>query len=344
MSSNPQSIVLKELEVLEKFLQEASGQEIKEAAKYIFYRLRLNISKIQGTNEEFLAPRFIVIFLTVKNYLQYQDIQLHYKSVLSGFRERVKNMEKMRVAFFVVYDCAFPARPLFEMMQSDSLFQPFIVIIPDTSRGEQHMFDKMESSYVTLSKAYPGAVHQGYDARQKAFVDFSDQADFVCTANPYDVMTHKYYTSMYLKDKPILCFFTLYGYSGRTKYEHSVFKMPFYSIVWRVFVESVKSLEETKRVQPLKGDNLVMTGYVKMDDMAKQKARPRTSKKIIIAPHHTVPGGNGELNLSQFVRYSDFFLELPGKYPDIDFVFRPHPLLFTTLLLRKLWTEEKHKA
>ena len=40
-------------------------------------------------------------------------------------------------------------------------------------------------------------------------------------------------------------------------------------------------------------------------------------------------------------KYNDLILELPLLFPDADFVFRPHPLLFTVLDNEGLWTTDK---
>jgi|GEM_PF-1245228 len=63
------SLVLQELEVLEKFLLETPEHGIQEAANYIFERVRLNVEKIKGTNEEILVHRFAAVLEKVKKYL-----------------------------------------------------------------------------------------------------------------------------------------------------------------------------------------------------------------------------------------------------------------------------------
>ena len=69
MSDNQKSVVLQELEALEKFLMEESEPEVQKAAYYIFERIKLNVEKIEGTNEEHLALRFQAIFERIKIYL-----------------------------------------------------------------------------------------------------------------------------------------------------------------------------------------------------------------------------------------------------------------------------------
>ena len=39
--------------------------------------------------------------------------------------------------------------------------------------------------------------------------------------------------------------------------------------------------------------------------------------------------------LSNFLIYSEFFIDIAKKYTNIDFIFRPHPLLFINL--EKYW-------
>lgn len=62
-----------------------------------------------------------------------------------------------------------------------------------------------------------------------------------------------------------------------------------------------------------------------MDKLASIKCKNKTRKQILLCPHHTI--NSKELDLSNFLTYSDLFLELPKLYPEIDFIFRPHPLL-----------------
>ena len=61
-------------------------------------------------------------------------------------------------------------------------------------------------------------------------------------------------------------------------------------------------------------------------------------KKILIAPHHTIT--NKILPLSNFLKLKDYILDLPNRFPDVDFVFRPHPLLFVNMINEGFWTTE----
>lgn len=255
---------------------------------------------------------------------------------------KIKEGQKIKVGFFVIFDSVFPALPLFEKMIEDEIFEPYIVIIPDVSRGYDNMLFQLEKSYNTFSQRYKNNVYMCYDKETNALTDFKNKFDIVCFANIYDSMTHPVYSINYYKDAGILSFFINYAYCGRTKYEQSMFRLNEYKYLWKIFCENEKTKSEILKAHfdDIDQSKLVLTGYCKMDNMAKQKKVKRKRKKIIIAPHHTVRVGQG-LELSNFLAYSEFFLKLPKLYPEIDFVFRPHPLLFVTLKNNDLWGNEK---
>jgi hypothetical protein len=294
--------------------------------------------------------RHIGIFLRrVKNFSLriflrfYQPIVIihsksYHKKSIANARELLKSRKKIRVGFFVVFSSVFPGRALFEKMLDDDLFQPFIVIIPDTARGHENMLQTISKSYADLKQRYE-KVYNAYDEKSNTFIDFSDKLDFVCFANTYENMTHKFYTARYFAKKNIFSFFIPYCYSGRTHYERHVFGNVFYNTINTIFAESRHSKGEIIKINKKIEHKLIMTGYPKMDDIALVENVARDRKKIILAPHHTITEWKNGLNLSNFLQYHDLFLELPQLYPDIDFVFRPHPILRYNL--NNLWGLQK---
>ena len=114
-----------------------------------------------------------------------------------------------------------------------------------------------------------------------------------------------------------------------------------YALFWKIFVDEQYSLKEFQEFSLLKGENAVLTGYCKMDKY-KNIPHPSTQKTIIIAPHHSIKGGfNDIIQLSNFLEYADLFLKLPDMYPNIHFIFRPHPALFPLLERDTFWGKEK---
>lgn len=112
------------------------------------------------------------------------------------------------------------------------------------------------------------------------------------------------------------------------------------NIVWKVFLDTKESMKDVESIQQISGINAVVSGYIKMDEMKNVKKIERTRKRIIIAPHHTVMGWS-KIDISNFMEYHEYFLQLPHMFPEVDFVFRPHPLLFINLHNFSIWTDEQ---
>ncbi len=270
--------------------------------------------------------------------IEIQKIQKNYPKILKKIQLKVQQGKKINVGFFVIYDSVFPAEPLFKKMLEDDLFNPFIVVIPDTSRGEENMFYQMNKTYNTLSKKYKN-IYKSYNEKTKKFVEFNMQFDIVNFANPYDHMTNKLYSIKYNVKQKILPIYINYGTMPDYYARNHIINLMALNICWKVYIDTKDNLEDVKQYTNFKGKNAVLSGYCKMDNLNSIEKKQLLRKKIIIAPHHTVNMIN--FPLSNFLTYCDLFLELPQKYPQIDFVFRPHPLLFVTLAKENLWGKEK---
>ncbi|UYZ82837.1 hypothetical protein MTZ49_09450 [Entomomonas sp. E2T0] len=279
---------------------------------------------------------------TLKKKLKYIDYikqNKRYEKGLISLKEVAKN-EKIKVLFCIIYDAVFPAKPLFEKMINDDLFTPVLLIIPDLTQDQENMLKHLNKAYETYKAKYEDVtVLKGYD--EEKYLDVANNFHLVCTANPYDNITHEFFTSRYFKDKQVLSFFVNYAYQGRTKHEHVLFNLESLNNFWMIFVENNEVQNIMQEVMPNKAINSMVVGYCKMDSMYKIEKFEEKKIKIIIAPHHTVGSEKEGLKLSNFLLYADFFLELPKKYPLIDFIFRPHPLLFVTLTQDNFWGKEK---
>ena len=161
-------------------------------------------------------------------------------------------------------------------------------------------------------------------------------------SSPYDV-SYSLYNPYYAVQENILSIHINYGFF-RSIYDRFIYALDNYNSFWKVFLETEYNMAEYKKYGRCNGINAVLTGYAKMDRLSEYMATKKENKRkrIIIAPHHSVDGGmNKMLALSNFEKYADLFLELPLKYPEIDFIFRPHPVLFPTLKNSSKWGEAK---
>jgi hypothetical protein len=272
--------------------------------------------------------------------IEADKVRKHYDEVIRRIKEKIQSPVKIRIAFFVCFDSVFGLKCLFEKMLLDDLFDPFIVIIPDTSRGKENMIYQLNKSYDRYVSLYGDEkVFSGYNRIDDTYFDYSNNFDIIYFINPYDAMTHKYFQMEHLKNKNVLTCYTEYFHLGT----HSSFgkqhvRLPIFCFFWRIFTESKYSYQYFRRYQNIKGKNVRIVGFCKMDEFAKFQRIHHSRKRVIVAPHHTV-GKEFEnaCPLSNFLKYADLFLDLPSLYPDINFIFRPHPLLFVRLREEDLW-------
>ena len=254
----------------------------------------------------------------------------HYSEIEEEIKNR--NQKNLRFAAYVVYDSTFCAYDLFDLMLSDlEHYTPKIVVIPDVSRGNEHMIKQYNETKSFFIKKYGSKfVLDGWNERENKFLDHSNEFDVIYLANPYDFMVDKLHGVSYLSTKNVLPIYMSYGCMPDNYGCKITMSLKEISLFWKVFADNKMTYKDYCRYELAKGKNVVLSGYAKMDSLAKFKENSRAKKRIIIAPHHTI--NNPALPLSNFLEYQRFYLELPKLFPQIEFVFRPHPLLFINMI------------
>lgn len=298
------------------------------------------ISFLRHIAYKFLLRGFVLRkYNAIKYRRLIQKTHEHYQDIVERLKKR--DAQPLRFAAYVVYDSSFGAYGLMDLMLEDpEHYSPKIVICPDVSRGEHQLHEQYQKTKDFFVQKY-GSDHivDGYDKDTKTFFDVSSQFDVIYCVNPYDAMVHKYHGVRYLSTTHVLPVYMSYGFMPDNYGCKIIMPILEISLFWKVFAETEFSYKDYQKYELYKGRNVVLTGYAKMDSLNKFKRNNYSKKRIIIAPHHTIT--NKALPLSNFLELSDFILELPKRYPDIDFIFRPHPLLFTNMVNEGFWTNEQ---
>lgn len=315
---------------------------IKNILEYDAQEIKINklLMKITNIDNILISQKNEIKLLTEQvTFNKYINILNNYRITIENLKQKHREGKKINVIFFVIFDSVFPCYPIYEKMVKDSFFNPKIVIIPDTSRGDEHMLLTYAQSYKSLLKKYKN-VQKGYLETSKKYIDFSKTADIVFYANPYTGMTHPFFEINNFLNKNVLNCYVTYTYFVLKHLSIYLLKLDTYNFFWKIFIESNEFYEEYQKYQTIGGINTIVTGYPKMDKLKDEKIYIRKRKIIIIAPHHTIIK-NPLINLSNFYKYANFFLKLPKLYPNIDFIFRPHPLLITTLKKDECWGKKR---
>lgn len=290
-----------------------------------------------------LWPRRMLLLLrTQKAQKRFLQISISFQEQLDIKEKEVRGRKTpLRVGFFVYNDSVFQLRRVFELMQRDSAFEPFIVVssgIRLDSVAERNQQETHRRALENLTRKYPGYVFDSF--KDGEYIDFSGKCDLVACMNPYDEYLEEHSRISYLAQHGALVFFSHYGFDGGVVWDHNYLKMASFGYLWRFYSGTSDMRETLHRYQPgLKIHNrVVLSGNPKIEPLAEQRVVARRRKKVIICPHHTIDPAE-KFHLSNFVRFADFFLTLPERYPQIDWVFRPHPILMPKMVQKGFWTE-----
>lgn len=266
----------------------------------------------------------------------YEESVAHYDNVISSIK--AKGKKQLDFAAFVVFESCYGISDLFDRMLENPKWNPKVVIIPDVSRGIEHQkksYDKAKQYFI--NKYGSDKVIDGWNENSNEYYDIADNFDMIYFANPYDGMVHRHHSIEYASKKNVLPIYISYGYDICTATTQARFRSIALNVVWKCFADTVFSYDDFKKYMINKGENVYLVGYSKMDSYHQYNMSPKKRKKILISPHHTIK--MDYLPLSNFLRFYNLILKLPEMFPDIDFVFRPHPLLFTNLINLAGWKQ-----
>lgn len=259
------------------------------------------------------------------------DVQNRYKSI----EKVIKSRASKRITALVVYKQTFGLEKLFKQLICDKNWTVRIVVVPLSDKTNR------ESVYNETRKHFCQVfgdefVVDGYDFNNNCCVMLQFDYEYVYCSNPYDSIIESPFSIMELSKKNVLPLYVSYGYDIGYYTSAARFKGWELNLVWKYFIDTEFSYKDCCKYQYLKGSNAKLIGYAKMDSYARCSHKKKR-KKFLICSHHTIMPG--ELALSNFLKYNEFIVKLPDIFPECDFVFRPHPLLFSRLIQNGLWSE-----
>lgn len=256
---------------------------------------------------------------------------------LESNRAKIKRGEKIRVAFLHMYATEIQDLNLFELMLTSPFFDPYFIVVPVLFGDQQHLVFNYNRTLNELTNRYGASrVLSGYDTLTFDCTDYTDRFDLASTNTPYDGLTKEYFGSRYWTSRGVPVLYIPYFYMGLCRVTRENLQMIDFNFFWKVFVPNYYTKSLAKEYMANRGNNVIVTGYPKFDYLSTINTTPHKRKQIVLAPHHLI--GNSVLDRGGFREYAHLLQRLPSKYPQVDFIFRPHPQLFETL--KKYWSTD----
>lgn len=275
---------------------------------------------------------------------QYKRVQVNHIKAL----ERVKAKPVVKVAFFVIHESVWKYDEIYQMMNDSIAFDPIVIVCPYIAFGTDVMKRDMEQVYNAFSNRGINVI-RSLDPLTGHWLDVKKKIapDIVFFTNPWGGLTKEDYRIESYLDR--LTCYVPYGFKNSYLYE-AHFNQPMQNLVWKFFVETPIHRRLSEKYSRNKGSNVVVSGFPGMDVLLRKKKniegpwklKGTTHKRIIWAPHHTIPGYGATLDYSTFLLYAEFMFDVAHKYSDkIQIAFKPHPILRSKLELDDVWGKKR---
>lgn len=291
--------------------------------------------------------RIKIALNTTQSYLQLKRLELAQERMVKKF----SRLEKIRVGFFLFSDAIWKYDLLFQLLQKSDRFEPTIYIVPLNHESPQEQKKTMGRALHTFQLKGYSVVNCALP--QGGWIDVADQykPEIVFFSTPWSI-TLPQYSIMHFVERALTCYVP-YGYTTVKLYQGQ-YNMPMQNLCWKFFLETPLHLQLAQQYSSRKGRNAVVTGTPGVDALLlppstdaplvwKKQTTPH--KRIIWAPHHTIPGVHRDLTFSTFLDIADQMVELTDRYRGrVQFAFKPHPHLREKLSRPDIWGVEKTDA
>ncbi len=286
--------------------------------------------------------------LTGENNSSLVNFQILNRLKLYELKNKIKNNKKIRVCFLLDAIAKFSNKTVYDHMLKSELFEPFIVLY----NTYEHQFDidshweDYVKEYETIKDKY--TVYPGYDEKRNYIPIETYRPDIIFISCPYLSTYNLNLSNQYLNINFLVCYLD-YGLNTINNYDYH-YNNQYINTTWKFFVATREDYKEIMKHSKQYGLNTYLSGYPKLDAYAKPAEECRLPEKIdnkkptiIYAPHWTIDYFWEPSDLGTFDIYGKFFLDLVKKYPEFNFVYKPHPSLEYTLSTKKIMSNEEYK-
>lgn len=257
-----------------------------------------------------------------------QQYHLNHQVKLNRIREKVRQGKKVKV-FFLTHDAAvFGCASVYWHMFEDDLFEPCIYVVSRRDVGYEKFMQDVEKD-VSFFKERGFRVICGYDEEENPLDLHSFHPDIVFYDIPklYGEAEKSYYRMDHLNWEYLTCYVP-YGFMVVDSFYYH-YHTKCIRETWRFFLDTPSSFKRVLADGDFNGFNTVLGGYPKLDEYFNENSslpeKLENDKPIVIyAPHHSLFASN---NFATFDLYKDMMMDMARNNPDINFVFKPHPLL-----------------
>ena len=265
-------------------------------------------------------------------------------------KRKVREGKKINVCFLIDDIAKFSASSVYREMEKSDLFEPYILLYDhkDGSFCENDIIYKNHVKALQYFKNNNFDVYDCFDSDRSIIPLEKFDIDILFMTAPYLDYHDTILNNIYLNINYLVCYLSYY-FPTINNYNYHYNNRRIASC-WKNFVASKEDYKEFVKYSKYCGTNCILTGYPKLDVYQKPINECKINKKIdngkpivIYAPHHSIMNDWEPCNLSTFHLYHEYFLNLAKSNPDVNFVFKPHPVLILKVVEKNIMTTEEYQ-
>lgn len=240
--------------------------------------------------------------------------------------KELKNGLPLYVVFYVYDESKWKSQSVYDLMEKDDRFEPLIVATkncaPEGNPNYQTAEDVIKCYNFFKSKGMK--VELGYDIRKNSFIPLEKfHPDIIIYSHPWYVQE---------KQGPVICskfaltYYIPYFLPASEQWHE--YGLRFHQYIYRHYVPTKMVRDYYAKNMPCIEHSFCVVGHPVLDSY---NTNDTTEKKYIIyAPHWTVCGEN--LRFGTFEWSGNKILEFAKNHKELNWVFRPHPLMYNYIL------------
>ncbi len=286
-----------------------------------------------GRNHKVLTVLGAKLKLRIKSFdVEYQSCSKKYAKHIKRIKQVAKT-RKIRVGFYV-NDVRWKCQNLYDWMEKSEHFEPFMIVsrtikaLKYESQNEQEL-NELYSFFVDKGMK----TYLAYDFSTETAIPLDTfEPDIIFYSRQWGVDNN--HAIHITSEHSLTCYVPYFISNSPADFES---ESRFYNTLWRYYVINEDLKDEYSKTMSNKGKNLKVVGHPCIDGYLKEETLEK--KYTIYAPHWSLHSKN--LNYATFEWNGKYILEYAKQHPEMNWVFKPHPVLKIRLLECGIMSEQE---
>lgn len=250
--------------------------------------------------------------------------------------KKLKKKQKCKVVFLINDKSKWKCQSLFDLMSKDPFFDPVIAL---TIADMQKKLPQIEKEKILNDNRDFFQQQQidpilAFDVKKNRALNLKKiGADIVFYQQPYSLPK---FQDIHRVSKFALTCYVPYYLPDYKNFELDCDQL-FHHHLFRFYVlnDELKNIYKEHQIkQCFDGENIKPVGHTMLDNIKMSFSSETKTQTVIYAPHWSISreGNENDTNISTFDTTGNIILDYAQQHPEINWIFKPHPVLKTALL------------